>query len=98
MENDVALLGVGDNLYGVHDASAFAGSVAGVDVNVQGAKAFGAMVAGGVSEGLYLESAVGAYEAVVVFGKKFLFHFSPVQKDAEKRPFVFEKIISGKRP
>jgi hypothetical protein len=74
VQNDISLFRVGNDLYGVHYSMAFAGSVAGVHVYVERAKAFWAMVARGVAKGLYLETAVGTNKAVIVFGEKFLFH------------------------
>lgn len=72
----VPLFWVCNHFYGVHNSAAFAGSVAGVYIYVERAEALGAMVAGGVAEGLYLKSAVGADKAVIVFCEKFLFHYA----------------------
>ena len=72
----VPLFWVCNHFYGVHNSAAFAGSVAWVYIYVERAEALGAMVAGGVAEGLYLKSAVGADKAVIVFCEKFLFHYA----------------------
>jgi hypothetical protein len=85
MQNDVSLFWVCDSFYGAHDRAAFACSVAGIYVHVQGAEAFRAMVSGGVAEGLYLEAAVGADEAVIVFCKKLLFHIVYSFLNCERR-------------
>ena len=74
VQDDVPLFRVCNNLYGVHDAVAFAGSVARVNIYVERAEALGAVVARGVAQGLYLEAAVGADKAVIVFCEKLLFH------------------------
>ena len=74
VENDIAFFGVCYHFYRVHNAVAFARSVAGVYIHVERAKALRAMVARGVTQGLYLKAAVGADKAVIVFCKKLLFH------------------------
>ena len=84
VKNDVALLRVGNDLYGVHYRAAFARSVAGVNIYVERAEALRAMVARGVAEGFYLKAAVGADKAVIVFCKKLLFHIlSFIQKGTD---------------
>ncbi len=70
----ITLFRVGERLYRVHDPAAFARSVSGIDVHVQGAEAFGAMVAGGVAKRKHLKAAVCTNKAVIVFCEKFLFH------------------------
>ena len=76
MENDISFFGVCNGFYGAHDTVALTGSVPGIHVNVEGAETFGAMVSGGIAEGLYLETAVCAHKTVIVFCKKFTFHIS----------------------
>ena len=76
VQNDVSLFRVGHDLYGVHYAVAFAGSVAGVYVYVERAEALRAVVARGIAEGLYLEAAVCTDKTVIVFCEKFLFHYA----------------------
>ena len=76
MKNYISLFGVCNGFYGAHDTVALTGSVPGIHVNVEGAETFGAMVSGGIAEGLYLETAVCAHKTVIVFCKKFTFHIS----------------------
>ena len=49
--------------------------VAGVDVHVQRPQAKRTMIAGGIAQGLYFLSAIGADESAVVLRKSFRFHF-----------------------
>jgi hypothetical protein len=74
MKNNVSLFRICNDFNGVHNAAAFASSVAGVYVYVERAKALGAVVAGGVAERLHFKTAVGTDKAVIVFCKKLLFH------------------------
>ena len=84
VEYYISLFRVGNNLYRVHNAVAFASSVAGVHVYVERAEALRAVVARGIAQGLYLKAAVGTDKAVIVFCEKFLFHnFSFIQKATE---------------
>lgn len=65
--DDVALLGVGLGLHGAENSAAGVCPVAGVDVNVERAKAERAMIARGVAEGQDLFAAVLADEAFILF-------------------------------
>ena len=71
VDYNVTLFGVGLGAYGLQQATAFIGAVAGVDVHVYGPQAKGAMVAGGIAQGLYLSAAMGADKSAVVFCKAF---------------------------
>ena len=81
VDDDVALLGVGLCLDGAENTAAGVGSVAGVDIYMQRAQAEGTMVSRGVAEGQNLLATAFADEAVVVFGKSFVFHFVPLGYD-----------------
>ena len=56
------------------DPAAGIGAVAGVDIDVQRAKATRAMIAGAVAQGLDGQTAIFAYKGIVIFRKSFLFH------------------------
>jgi len=92
---DIAFFRVCYNFYRVHNAVAFAGSVAGVYIYVERAKALGAVIARGVSKRLHFEAAVSADKAVIVFCEKFLFHIFPLFKKPPKGGFLLVKFISG---
>jgi hypothetical protein len=72
--DDESLFGVWFCGYGIHDAFAVGCTVAGIDVEMQGAETDGAVVAGGIFQRRYFMSAVFADEGIVVFGKSFGFH------------------------
>ncbi len=74
VNDDVSFFGIGFHADGAENAAAGVGAVTGVDIHMKRAKAFGAMVAGAIPEGLDLKSAVFADEGIVVFGESFLFH------------------------
>ena len=95
VEYYIALFRVGNNLYGVHNAVAFASSVAGVHVYVERAEALRAVVARGIAQGLYLKSAVGTDKAVIVFCEKFLFHYAFLYSKSHRGwLFVFYSFVS----
>ena len=73
MDDNVALFGIRLHSYRLHEPSAFVCPVSRVHVNVQGAQAKWAVVAGGISEALDLFSAAGADKSAVIFGKSFNF-------------------------
>jgi hypothetical protein len=83
--DDEALFGVGLGGYGLQVAAAGVGAVTGVDVHVAGPQAEGAVISGGVAQGLDLTAAVDAGKSVVQLGKSLLFQFhgrvSPVWDD-----------------
>ncbi len=91
VEDDIAFFRVRKRFYGAHDAAALTSPVPGVDVNVERAEALGAVVARCVAEREHLKAAVGADEAVVVFGEKFLFHILSFfsEKDTARVSFLF---------
>ena len=60
--------------YRAHYAAAVGGSVAGVDVDVQRAKAERAVIARRISERFDVRAAVRAHKAAVVFAKSFFIH------------------------
>lgn len=74
VDDDISFFGVRFHADGAENTAAGVGAVAGIDIHVQGTEALGAMIAGAVTEGLYLEATVFADERIVVFGKAFLFH------------------------
>lgn len=74
VDDDKSFFGVGLSGDGVHYALASCGTVTGIYVKVKGAEAFGAMVAGGISKGGNLVTAICANKAIVVFGESFCFH------------------------
>ena len=73
-DDDIALFGIRLGGDGLQISSAGVGSVTGIDVHVSRPEAEGAMVAGGVAQGLDLATAMDADKTVVQFGKAFLFH------------------------
>ena len=75
MDDDVSASRICFNADRPHDAAAFGGSVAGVDVDVQRAKASRTMVPRRISERFDLKPAVCADEALIVFAKSFLVQF-----------------------
>ena len=66
VDDDIPLLGIGDTTDRLHRSTAFVGTVAGVNVYVQGPQANGAVVAGRISQRLYFCTAVSADEPVIV--------------------------------
>lgn len=89
MYYDVTFFRVGKCFYRPHYSAAAARSVTRVDIDVQGAKAPGAMIAGSVSERLYFKPAVGAYKSAVIFSKKLLFHiYFLIEKDTAQVSFL----------
>ena len=74
MNDNVALFGVSNNLNRLHRRATFAGSVAGIYINVQRPQAERAVVARGVSERLDLFAAMGADKTVVILRKSFALH------------------------
>ena len=74
VNDDVSFFGIGFHADGAQDPAASICAVSGVDIHMKRTKAFGAMVAGAIPEGLDLKSAVFADEGIVVFGESFLFH------------------------
>ena len=79
MDDDVAVavFGIGLGADGLHLTAAGIGAIAGVDVDVEGPEAEGAMIARGEAEGCDLFLAMRADESAIVFGKPFLFHERP---------------------
>ena len=75
VNDNIAAFGVRKRSYRAKYSTAIVLSVTGVYINVERAKAEGAMIARGVTERKYLTSAILAYEAVVVFCESFCFHF-----------------------
>ena len=73
-DDDIPLLGIRLGGYGLQVAATGVGAVAGIDVHVPRPQAKGAMVAGGVAQGLDLAAAMDAGKTVVQLGKAFLFH------------------------
>ena len=71
MDYNVSFAGVGLGADGLQQAAAFIGAVAGVDVHVDRPQAEGAMVTGGIAQGLDLSAAMGADKSAVVFCKAF---------------------------
>ena len=71
----IAALGIGKRAYRAKYSAAIILSVTGVYINVERAKAEGAMIARGVTERKHLFFAILADESVVVFGESFRFHF-----------------------
>lgn len=59
------------------NTSAFVGSISGVDIDMQRAKAERTVVPGCVSQRENLFTAILANKSVVVFSKSFIFHISP---------------------
>ena len=81
----IALFRVGLGADGFHLTAAGIGSVAGVNVHVERPEAKGAMVAGGKAQGEDFLAAMGTEEAVIVFGKSFLFHKDSLKGGDESR-------------
>ena len=76
VDDDVAALRVGQGAYRAEYTATLVRSVAGVYINVHGAKAKWAMIARGVAEGQYLTATVLAYKAGVIFCKSLVFIFT----------------------
>ena len=74
VDDNIAALGVGKRSYRAKYSAATVLSVTGVYINVERAKAEGAMIARGVAERKHLSSAILAGEAVIVFCESFSFH------------------------
>jgi len=80
MDYYISALGVGLGFYRTENSAAFVCSVAGVYIDVERAKAEGAVVARGVAEWQNLLAAIFADKAVIVFCKAFRFHnYFPTQ-------------------
>ena len=79
MKNDVTLLCIGFYANGLHLSATGIGSVSRIDIHVQGPKAEGAVVAGGVTQGLDLLAAMLTGKAVIIFCESFLLHFDLVE-------------------
>ena len=75
VKDDVSFFGVGFHANGLHLSAARVCPVTWIDVNVQGPKAEGAVIARGVPQRFDLFATVLTDKAVVVFGKSFLLHF-----------------------
>ena len=75
MDDNEALLWVGESLYGTENSSAVIGSVTRVDVHMERAKAEGTVISRRVTKGQNLFSAILAGEALVIFSKTLVFHF-----------------------
>ncbi len=75
MDDDEAFFGVGFGFHGAEDSFAIGCSVSGVNIQVEGGEAMGAMVTGGIAEGEDFFAAACADEAVVIFGKSFVFQW-----------------------
>ena len=73
VDDDVALSGIGFHADGHHLTAAIRGAIPGIDVKVERPQTERAVIAGTVTEGEYLSSAVGADEGSVVFCESFLF-------------------------
>ena len=71
VDDNVPLFGVGLGANGLKQAAALVGTVTGVDVDVYGPQAKGTVVAGGISQRLYLSAAMRADKSAVVFRKAF---------------------------
>ena len=74
VSDDEALFGVWFCGYGIHDAFAVGCAVTGIDIEMQGAETYGAMVTRGIFQRRHFMSAVFADERIVVFCKSFGFH------------------------
>ena len=74
----VAALGIGLCANRAQNAAAGVGSIAGIYVYVQRAKAKGAMVTRGIAKGQNLFAAILTNEACVVFCKSFTLHKIPL--------------------
>ena len=74
MHENIAALGIGDGADGAENTATGVLSISGVNINVERAKAEGAMIARGVAERKHLSSAILAGEAVIVFCESFSFH------------------------
>lgn len=96
MEYDITLFGVGKRFYRAHDSATFTSSVSRIFVNVERAKALGAMIARCIAERKHLKSAVGANEAVVIFSEKFLFHILSFFSEKDTARVSFFIFISVK--
>lgn len=71
---DISALWVGLRPYGAQNAAAGVCPVTGVYINVQGAKAEGTVVSGGVTKRKDLLATALTYKAVIIFGKSFRLH------------------------
>ena len=78
MDDNEAFFGIGEDFFRLESSAALAGAVTGVNVHVERPEAVGTMVSRGISERCDLAAAMGADEAVVVFGKSFCFHNVPL--------------------
>ena len=76
VKDNEALFGVGKGLNGAKNSQAIVCSVPGIYVNMKRAKAEGAVVARGVSQGSDLSSAIYADKSLVVFCKTLVFHIT----------------------
>ena len=74
VDDDKALFGIGQSLYGTKDTVAIVGSVAGIYINVERAEAEGAVIARACPHRENLFTAMGAKERLVFFSKSFIFH------------------------
>lgn len=63
----ISFFRVGDAAYRFHRSTALVGTVSGIYVYVKRPQAYGTMISGGVSQGLYFRSAMSTDEAVIVF-------------------------------
>jgi hypothetical protein len=73
VDDHVALFGIDFNADRLECAAAICGAVAGIDVEVERPETEGAMVSGGIAEGLYLLAAMCTDEGLVNFGESFVF-------------------------
>jgi hypothetical protein len=74
MYNNEAFFRVGLTAYGAHYTAAVRRPVARHNIKMQGAEAFGTMIARAVAKRRNLVSAVGAYKARIVLFESFIFH------------------------
>ena len=69
----ISLFWIRFSLDRTENTTAVVGSVTGIYINVQGAEAERAVVAGGIAKAFYLFSAAGADKSAVIFGESFDF-------------------------
>jgi hypothetical protein len=74
VDDDKALFGIGQSLYGTKDTVAIVGSVAGIYINVERAEAEGTVISRGVTKGKHLSATVLTDKACIVFLKSLVFH------------------------
>ena len=81
VDDDKALFGIGQSLYGTKDTVAIVGSVAGIYINVERAEAEGTVISRGVTKGKHLSATVLTDKACIVFLKSLVFHIVSSHKN-----------------